>query len=79
MGKKSMIDGNTAASHVAYAFSELAAIYPCKRPLQPLFSPRNRSHCPRLLSVIAVHVRHPILRLSETSFFLKIFSLTNKC
>jgi pyruvate-ferredoxin/flavodoxin oxidoreductase len=28
MGKKSMIDGNTAASHVAYAFSEIAAIYP---------------------------------------------------
>ncbi|NIM18453.1 MAG: pyruvate:ferredoxin (flavodoxin) oxidoreductase [Candidatus Aminicenantes bacterium] len=25
---KSMIDGNTAASHVAYAFSEIAAIYP---------------------------------------------------
>jgi pyruvate-ferredoxin/flavodoxin oxidoreductase len=26
--KKSTIDGNTAASHVAYAFSEIAAIYP---------------------------------------------------
>ena len=26
--KKSTIDGNTAASHVAYAFSEVAAIYP---------------------------------------------------
>jgi pyruvate-ferredoxin/flavodoxin oxidoreductase len=25
---KSMIDGNTAAAHVAYAFSEIAAIYP---------------------------------------------------
>ena len=26
--KKAMIDGNTAATHVAYAFSEVAAIYP---------------------------------------------------
>ncbi|MBR2988631.1 MAG: hypothetical protein IKC64_02780, partial [Clostridia bacterium] len=26
--KKITIDGNTAASHVAYAFSEVAAIYP---------------------------------------------------
>ncbi len=26
--KKATIDGNTAASHVAYAFSEIAAIYP---------------------------------------------------
>ena len=26
--KKLTIDGNTAASHVAYAFSEVAAIYP---------------------------------------------------
>ena len=26
--KKSTIDGNTAATHVAYAFSEVAAIYP---------------------------------------------------
>ena len=26
--KKMTIDGNTAASHVAYAFSEVAAIYP---------------------------------------------------
>ena len=25
---KMTIDGNTAASHVAYAFSEVAAIYP---------------------------------------------------
>src|SRR4030042_6383183 len=28
MGNKMTIDGNTAASHVAYAFSEVAAIYP---------------------------------------------------
>ncbi|MDR2047490.1 MAG: pyruvate:ferredoxin (flavodoxin) oxidoreductase [Clostridiales bacterium] len=28
MGKKMTIDGNTAAAHVAYAFSEVAAIYP---------------------------------------------------
>ncbi len=28
MGIKKTIDGNTAASHVAYAFSEVAAIYP---------------------------------------------------
>ena len=28
MGKKMTIDGNTAASHVAYAFSDVAAIYP---------------------------------------------------
>ncbi|NLF94658.1 MAG: pyruvate:ferredoxin (flavodoxin) oxidoreductase [Oligosphaeraceae bacterium] len=28
MGKMVTIDGNTAASHVAYAFSEVAAIYP---------------------------------------------------
>ncbi|MCK4798343.1 MAG: pyruvate:ferredoxin (flavodoxin) oxidoreductase, partial [Spirochaetes bacterium] len=28
MSKKKTIDGNTAASHVAYAFSEVAAIYP---------------------------------------------------
>jgi len=28
MGKKVTINGNTAASHVAYAFSEVAAIYP---------------------------------------------------
>jgi len=28
MGKFKTIDGNTAASHVAYAFSEVAAIYP---------------------------------------------------
>ena len=28
MSKKMTIDGNTAASHVAYAFSEVAAIYP---------------------------------------------------
>ncbi len=27
-GKMTTIDGNTAASHVAYAFSEVAAIYP---------------------------------------------------
>ena len=26
--KKATIDGNTAAAHVAYAFSEVAAIYP---------------------------------------------------
>lgn len=26
--KKMTIDGNTAASHIAYAFSEVAAIYP---------------------------------------------------
>ncbi len=26
--KKGTIDGNTAAAHVAYAFSEVAAIYP---------------------------------------------------
>ena len=26
--KKMTLDGNTAASHVAYAFSEVAAIYP---------------------------------------------------
>ena len=29
--KKMTIDGNTAASHVAYAFSEVAAIYPILR------------------------------------------------
>jgi len=28
MSKMKTIDGNTAASHVAYAFSEVAAIYP---------------------------------------------------
>ncbi len=28
MGKKVTIDGNTAAAHVAYAFSDVAAIYP---------------------------------------------------
>ena len=28
MSKKMTIDGNTAASHIAYAFSEVAAIYP---------------------------------------------------
>ena len=28
MSKKVTIDGNTAAAHVAYAFSEVAAIYP---------------------------------------------------
>ena len=28
MSKKMTIDGNTAAAHVAYAFSEVAAIYP---------------------------------------------------
>ena len=28
MGKKMTIDGNTAASHVAYAFSDVASIYP---------------------------------------------------
>ena len=28
MSTKMTIDGNTAASHVAYAFSEVAAIYP---------------------------------------------------
>ncbi|MGN0788371.1 MAG: pyruvate:ferredoxin (flavodoxin) oxidoreductase, partial [Christensenellales bacterium] len=28
MGKKMTIDGNTAAAHIAYAFSEVAAIYP---------------------------------------------------
>ena len=28
MSKKMTIDGNTAASYVAYAFSEVAAIYP---------------------------------------------------
>ncbi|MCL2796915.1 MAG: hypothetical protein FWD58_02510, partial [Firmicutes bacterium] len=26
--KKMTVDGNTAASHIAYAFSEVAAIYP---------------------------------------------------
>ena len=26
--KKATIDGNTAATHIAYAFSEVAAIYP---------------------------------------------------
>ena len=28
MGKKLTIDGNTAAAHVAYAFSDIGAIYP---------------------------------------------------
>ena len=28
MGKKVTIDGNTAAAHIAYAFSDVAAIYP---------------------------------------------------
>jgi len=28
LGKKMTIDGNTAASHIAYAFSDVAAIYP---------------------------------------------------
>ncbi len=28
MAKKTTMDGNTAASHVAYAFSDVAAIYP---------------------------------------------------
>ena len=28
MGKKVTIDGNTAAAHVAYAFSDVAAIFP---------------------------------------------------
>ena len=28
MAKTMTIDGNTAASHVAYAFSDVAAIYP---------------------------------------------------
>lgn len=28
MAKKMTVDGNTAVSHVAYAFSEVAAIYP---------------------------------------------------
>ncbi|MGI6168544.1 MAG: pyruvate:ferredoxin (flavodoxin) oxidoreductase, partial [Christensenellales bacterium] len=28
MGKKVTIDGNTAAGHVAYAFSDVSAIYP---------------------------------------------------
>ena len=28
MAKKVTIDGNTAAAHVAYAFSDVAAIYP---------------------------------------------------
>ncbi|MBO5777472.1 MAG: hypothetical protein J6R34_03405, partial [Clostridia bacterium] len=28
MSKKMTIDGNTAAAHIAYAFSDVAAIYP---------------------------------------------------
>lgn len=28
MAKKVTIDGNTAAAHIAYAFSDVAAIYP---------------------------------------------------
>ena len=30
MSKKMTIDGNTAAAHIAYAFSDVAAIYPIK-------------------------------------------------
>lgn len=30
--KFAVMDGNTAAAHVAYAFTEVAAIYPSPRP-----------------------------------------------
>lgn len=39
--KKMTIDGNTAASHVAYAFSEVAAIYPIT-PSSPMAESAER-------------------------------------
>ncbi len=30
MRKMKTMDGNTAAAHVSYAFTEVTAIYPCK-------------------------------------------------
>ena len=44
MAKTVTIDGNTAAAHVAYAFSDVAAIYPItpSSPMQKL--PMNGAH-----------------------------------
>ena len=43
MAKKTMtIDGNTAAAHVAYAFSDVAAIYPIT-PSTPMAKSRRMS------------------------------------
>ena len=42
MGKKMTIDGNTAASHVAYAFSDVAAIYPIT-PSSPMAEAADES------------------------------------
>ena len=49
MAKKVTIDGNTAAAHVAFAFSDVAAIYPIT-PSSPMaevvdeWSARNRKN-----------------------------------
>lgn len=46
MAKKMTVDGNTAVSHVAYAFSEVAAIYPIT-PSSPMAEVCGRLGCAR--------------------------------
>ena len=42
--KKMTIDGNTAAAHIAYAFSDVAAIYPIT-PSSPSPKRAPRARC----------------------------------
>ena len=66
MSKKMTIDGNTAAAHVAYAFSEVAAIYPIT-PSSPM-----AENCDEW----ATAGRKNILRILLSSMFCGVLSVS---
>ncbi len=59
MGKKMTIDGNTAAAHIAYAFSEVAAIYPIT-PSSPM-----AENCDEWATAGRKNLFGQVLRLAE--------------
>ena len=59
MSKKMTIDGNTAAAHVAYAMSEVAAIYPIT-PSSPM-----AENCDEWATAGRKNIFGQVLRLAE--------------
>ena len=59
MSKKMTIDGNTAAAHVAYAMSEVAAIYPIT-PSSPM-----AENCDEWAPAGRKNIFGQVLRLAE--------------
>ena len=71
--KKLTIDGNTAASHVAYAFSEVAAIYPIT-PSSPMaevadeWATAGEVETPKKRKMLVEHIREYITAVTNDDF-----------